>query len=296
MSERSLSTVFAWDPADFASLMATCLQSPELPFLLKYMPLEGKILEAGCGLGRYVFFLKEKGFDIEGIEINADAVATVQRLRPGARIFVGDVTRLPHADESLAGIISLGVIEHFSEGPESPLREMRRVLRGGQYAIITVPSFNRIRKIKAVCGYQFLKDGLKGNRRLRKWLGKEPQVGNKQIPPLRLYPVHKEKGDFFEYRFSNREFEDLLIRSGFEVAESVPIAHMDGLYHEFGRLFVSFRDWQFHANLCGRWLNRFLSRFPFLHNHMHLCVVRKPIARFADPPLAGSSAAPLPGK
>ncbi len=35
------------------------------PWILKYAPRNGKVLEAGCGLGRWNFYLSELGIDIE---------------------------------------------------------------------------------------------------------------------------------------------------------------------------------------------------------------------------------------
>lgn len=270
------SIVFNWDRADFDVLLATCPRRPELPFILKYMPQKDKILESGCGLGRYVAYLADRGFNIEGIEINPETVV-VNGIRPDIRVRVGDVARLPYTDDSLAGIISLGVIEHFIEGPQVALCEIRRVLKPEAYAIITVPSFNLVRKIKAFSGYQWFKETLKESRILRRLFFRTPRQGVTDAVPILNYQVYRQEGRFFEYLFSKKEFESLLQACGFELIESVPIAQMDGLYHEFGRFFVSFRDWAFHPNGLGRWLNRIFSRWPFFHNHMHLCVIKKPI-------------------
>lgn len=276
------SIVFTWDRADFAALLATCPRGPELPFIFKYMPREGKILEAGCGLGRYVVYLADQGFDIEGIEINPETVAVVNGIRPDIRVRVGDVIHLPYADNSLAGIISLGVIEHFIEGPQVALSEIRRVLKPGAHAIVTVPSFNLVRKMKAFSGYQGLKEKLKTNRILRRLFAKTQRQGLTDAAPLLNYHFYRQEGRFFEYRFSKIEFESLLLVNGFELVESVPIAQMDGLYHEFGEFFVSFHDWTFQPNRLGCWMNHIFSRLPFFHNHMHLCVIKKAITRSAD--------------
>ncbi|MFH2107288.1 MAG: class I SAM-dependent methyltransferase [Chrysiogenia bacterium] len=271
------SVIFSWTDADFQALLGTCVRGHELPFIVKYLPKNGKIVDAGCGTGRYVVFLSEMGFEIEGIEINPEVVSLVKKIRPGAAVLAGDASALPYADGSIAGVISLGVVEHFPGGPEAPLQDIWRVLRPGHHAVITVPSFNLIRKMKAVVGYYHFKEKLKNNRLLRRWLKKD---NRKKTADLKFRPFHiyKENGKFFEYRFGKKEFELLLEKTGFLVIESVPIAHMDGIYHEFGQWLVSFRDWQFHPKFLGLCLNRGLSRFPFFHNHMHLCVVKKPLA------------------
>ncbi len=270
------SVVFQWKEEDFDALLESCSRADEMPYILKYMPKDGRIIEAGCGLGRFVIYLSERGFDIEGIEINPVTVSIIKKKWPDVKILRGDVACLPHPDNSISGIISLGVVEHFIDGPELPLKEMWRVLKPGHYAVISVPSLNYLRRLKHKCGYYALKERLKRVNFLRRILGKE--LLRKKLTcskPYKFTPYFLGS-EFFEYRFTKKEFEQQLVKIGFEIVESVPIAQMDGLYHEFGRIFVSFRNWKFHPNFVGRCLNSLLSHIPFLHNHMHLCVVKKP--------------------
>lgn len=116
------------------------------PWILKHTPRYGKVLEAGCGLGRYVFYLSQMGIDIEGIDFHEPTVRATRQwgqkegLQP--TIHVGDVTRLPYDTESLSGYLSFGVIEHFQEGPSEALAEAFRVLRPGGIAIISTPSLS----------------------------------------------------------------------------------------------------------------------------------------------------------
>jgi len=238
------------------------------------MPRNGKIIEAGCGLGRFVVHLMEMGYDIEGIEINPETVQAVKRRRPDVQIFVGDVARLPYPDNSISGVISLGVVEHFIDGPQLPLKEFWRVLKPGCYAIISVPSLNYVRQFKRLTGYYAVKERLKRAALIRRLFGKKPLKPSDRRD-WKYYPYFLS-GEFFEYRLTKKEFEQELVQAGFEIVESEPIAFMDGLYHEFGRLFVSFRNWGFHPNLFGKILIGWLSKIPFFINHMHLCVVRKP--------------------
>ncbi len=124
----------------------------EFSFLKEHSPPLGKILEAGCGTGIYVWKLSQLGFDCEGIDTAAAAIDQVHRIKPMLPIEIGDVLNISKPDSYYAGIISLGVIEHREDGPEPFIAEMSRVLMNNGVAIITFPYFNKLRKIKSFLG------------------------------------------------------------------------------------------------------------------------------------------------
>lgn len=142
-------------------------------WILKFTPRFGKTIEAGCGLGRYVFYLSELGIDIEGVDFSSEAIENLNVWKKKKNFNVefktGNILNLDYPDNSLSGYISLGVIEHFIEGPQKALKEAYRVLKPGGIAIITTPNVSfsilnqRIRRnvknlIKSLLGKKILSE------------------------------------------------------------------------------------------------------------------------------------------
>jgi len=113
-------------------------------WVLKYVPRYGKVIEAGCGLGRYVFYLHRLGIDIDGVDFSKEIILGLNEWQEknaiDANFAVSDVKHLPYRSNSASGYISLGVVEHFLEGPHVALKEGLRILRPGGIAIVTTPS------------------------------------------------------------------------------------------------------------------------------------------------------------
>ena len=264
------SIVFSWRHEDFKNLLKSCDNDDEVQISLDYLhDKNAKILEAGCGLGRVVKYLHDKGFThVSGIELNTDAVTYLNSYFPELDIIQGDILNLPYPKESFDVVLSYGVIEHFQQGPQEPLLALYHVLKPGGMAIITVPSFNIVRRIS----YFLRFFDIRKYPAIRKFFGKKPLVRNKK---RFSYYIDPQIGDFFEYRFTPHQFEKLCTKAGFSIVASKPIAHIDGLFHSFGPPLVYFKDWSFSLSWLGNALNKLFSLIPFFHNHMHLCVLKK---------------------
>ena len=104
------------------------------------------VLEAGCGTGRFCFWLNRKGVSCIGIDIVPEIVKKAafyakERGLP-TQFIVADVCNLPLRDESIDGYISLGVVEHFRSTAEviKAFKECKRVLKRGGRALIIIPN------------------------------------------------------------------------------------------------------------------------------------------------------------
>ena len=267
---------FRWNEQDADDLLRTCEPDGLLPLVEQYVPRGGRILESGCGLARYVRFLKDRGWLTVGVEYFQTTVDQVRRIWPDLDIRQGDCRSMTIPDTSFDGALSLGVVEHFEEGPGTALRALFHALKPGGIAVITVPCLNKVRQIKRRLWLKEL-SGITREAFLR-LVRHEGRRVNRRC--LRFpYSVSPPYGEFFEYEMTPSEFADEVRKAGFEIIEHRPHAVIDGIYHElnpFGFL-VKYRRYQFHPTLIARWLNKWLSRRPFFHSHMQLIIGRRPV-------------------
>jgi 2-polyprenyl-6-hydroxyphenyl methylase/3-demethylubiquinone-9 3-methyltransferase len=96
-------------------------------------PLSGRrILDLGCGKGRFAARLAAEGAEIVGLDLSAGMLAEavgLDRVRASAR-------RLPFAAGSFDAVIAIEVFEHLAF-IDDVVREARRVLRpGGSLAVV----------------------------------------------------------------------------------------------------------------------------------------------------------------
>jgi|SaaInlStandDraft_3_1057020.scaffolds.fasta_scaffold31653_2 SAM-dependent methyltransferase len=130
-------------------------------FTKKYLPIGSKILEGGCGLGDKVYALDKIGYDAIGLDYAERTVELVKENWPHLNIVLGDIFHLPFKDNTLDGYWSLGVIEHFYDGYDDIVSEMKRVIRKDGYLFLTFPAMSPLRKLKSLFGLYANFDGNK---------------------------------------------------------------------------------------------------------------------------------------
>jgi SAM-dependent methyltransferase len=102
------------------------------------LPADPRILDAGCGSGRFMVELARLG-TVTGVELSQTSVA-LARERGLGEVIAGSVLEMPFADDSFDLAVSLDVIEHL-EDDLAALRELRRTIAPGGALLVTVPAY-----------------------------------------------------------------------------------------------------------------------------------------------------------
>lgn len=110
--------------------------------------VSGPVLDVGCHGGTFTSVILSKigSKDIYGIDISPEAIKLAKKRIPYGTFQVADAAKLPFKDNFFEAVFCLEVLEHVDD-PISTLKEIYRVMKKGGYAVILVPSDNRLFKI-----------------------------------------------------------------------------------------------------------------------------------------------------
>lgn len=162
-------------------------------------------------------------------------------------IQAGDVKALDFPSSSVGCYLSLGVVEHFVEGPETALAEAGRVLRPDGVALISVPYLNRARQL-----YLYHISSVE-----------------KEI---------REELSFYQYYFSNQEFTSLLKAAGLKVIDCQPLFIESHLLREHPQ-FLRYWGSRFCRHRMKKPIRKMLGKAPFWarerYGHMMMYVCKK---------------------
>lgn len=97
----------------------------------------GRVLDVGCGDGKFLFSLQEKGCEVYGIEVNPRCVESC--CASGLTVFNGTLEEANLADASFDCVILSQVLEHLGS-PTRALKEIHRILRPGGRIFVFCPN------------------------------------------------------------------------------------------------------------------------------------------------------------
>lgn len=97
-----------------------------------------RLVEVGCATGERLALLRSLGWDVQGVEISAQA-CRLAKARYGLDVFCGELEEACLPSASVDGVLMAQVIEHVHD-PVATLREVRRILRPGGAVVMETPN------------------------------------------------------------------------------------------------------------------------------------------------------------
>jgi SAM-dependent methyltransferase len=158
-----------------------------------------RVLDIGCGNGRFVYFKKASCAELVGIDAGAHFAPEPLRSVDLAR---GDVRLLPFAEGSFDKAYSLDVLEHLTEeGVVAMLSEARRVLRPGGKLFL----YSHVMMSSKLAVFQ------RGVNRLVRYLDSKGLVDNA--------PERERKSDHRNALGSYEKLDEIVARTGFAIED-----------------------------------------------------------------------------
>jgi len=177
----------------------------ELEFLFKDLKEGEKILDLGCGNGRWYRVFKEKKVDYFGVDNSEKLIEIAKENFPEAKFFVGDALNLPFPENFFDKVYSIALLHHIpsEEFRIKVLNEAKRVLKRGGILILTCWKIHRLREIFALLKYTFLK-----------------LIGKSKLDFKDMFLPWGRRTLRYYHCFSKKELENLVKKSGFEIIKS----------------------------------------------------------------------------
>ena len=113
------------------------LEEPAVRELLDDLP-PGTILDAACGTGRYAAYMSAAGREVVGIDGSEAMLERARAKLPDLDLRRGELTALPFADGTFAGVVCALALSHLPE-IEAAISELGRVLQPGGRLVISNP-------------------------------------------------------------------------------------------------------------------------------------------------------------
>lgn len=129
-------------------LQSTWLASAVALFAAPLMPADtplfvpgGRLLDVGCGNGRFLLTMQSLGWEVQGVEFNDEGVRVCRQTN--LAVHHGDVASASFPDASFDLITVRHVIEHIPD-PHTFTRELVRILKPGGLLIEETPNIDAL--------------------------------------------------------------------------------------------------------------------------------------------------------
>jgi len=183
------------------------------PLFDYYTKNREKILDLGCGNGRYYDLLKEKQIEYIGLDSSEKMIGSAKERYPGLNFQTGDALGMPFPDNFFDKVFSIAVLHHFpSERIRiKSLNEAKRVLKKDGLLILTVWKFHERKEMLLLIKYTLLK-----------------LIGKSKLDFKDILEPWGKKADRYYHWFSKRELARLFGKAGFRVQEAGVVRNKKG--------------------------------------------------------------------
>lgn len=184
----------------------------EFSFLFNDYLLSGeKVLDIGCGNGRFFELCKDKVFYF-GIDNSEELIKIAKSRYPEANFQVADALNLPFSDNYFDKVYNIAVLQHIPsrEFREQFLKEIKRVLKSEGLLFLTVWNLWKWNNIRILIKNTILKFF-----RVSRLDFKDFFLPNER---------HSLFKNFYYHAFTKKELENLVKKSDFQIEKSGLIA------------------------------------------------------------------------
>jgi tRNA (uracil-5-)-methyltransferase TRM9 len=181
----------------------------EMQFLFNDISPDERVLDLGCGNGRFYPLFEKRKADYYGIDFSTRMIEIAKEKHPRARFWLGTGFHLAFDQEFFDWVFAIAVLHHIpsKEMRLKFLEEAKRVLKNKGRFVLTVWDVKEKQK------FSFFKNkNLDKGDILLPWYGAE---------------------DCYFHKFSLKELEDLIIEAGLKIIEKGEIMVGERPYNNF---------------------------------------------------------------
>jgi SAM-dependent methyltransferase len=115
------------------------IRKEEFEFSVFYLDSRrgGRLLELGCGAGAMLKLMQDLGWEVEGVDFDASAVARARA--KGLKVHLGTLSDKRFPSGTFDAVVGSHFIEHVQE-PAETLNECHRVLKPGGTLVLITPN------------------------------------------------------------------------------------------------------------------------------------------------------------
>jgi len=107
--------------------------------LLQYIKKGDKVLDLGCGSGRFYSLVKQKGANYLGVDASKKLLRKARKSYPAAKFDYGDILDLKLAPQSFDVVAMIAVLHHIPSFAlrKQALQKVKNALRPGGFVLLT---------------------------------------------------------------------------------------------------------------------------------------------------------------